>query len=213
MRNEKINRSFELEINILMRSIYLLFIIFTLIVGCSPSEPSITSEDVNRVQGVIKDYCNATNNKEAAKIPEMIYPGVYSDEVKKEDVEKMFYMQLNQAEKFEFSNISFEEKPNLLVHTETERVFSQKYNYNMIIGLDSLSWALSKNQLAAMASKSDPNAEISDEEREIRYFEKKKLLVVNRDEAFYILPEVFASDLNGSSFNMDSVMVKYNAIP
>lgn len=173
---------------------------------------SSSNSDQQKLEKVISDYCEATNTKNAKAIPGLLYPALF-DELSRENVEQMFYNQLKATRKFSIRDLKFEGDAIELDRTENSVVYGQKYSSTIDIGIDSTLASQGFDMLIEMAKTADPNAVIDDDNYEITYSEKKKLMLVLQNDTAYILPDVFLPSLKNPKINIETILEKYKAIP
>lgn len=192
-----------------MKFIYTALTAILFLGGCSSENSKSVPTDQAKIRNVILSYCEATTERRAEDIPELLFPDVFSDDMNKLSVVEMFYKQLDATKKFEITNVRFEEDAILLEDTGSVKVYCQKYFSETHIELTEGSPENVFKVLAEQATNSDPDAEIDYENLILKYTDKKKLVIVNQAGKYYLIPDAFFINLDTDLFDAKKALSDY----
>ena len=190
------------------KTLYFLFIpILFMSCGESNSKNTLPQEGI---ETAIKEYCDATTNRNPKEITDLIYPGVYKS-LERLEVEKFYYTQLNNTKTFKLENVTFSESHTLIDESKNHKVFLQKYKMNTTIGLDSASAISGFQIIKNIALKSDDQATINEDLHEVSYQDKKQIMIIqDENNEYFILPEIFLTEESATEFDFESVRKELN---
>ncbi len=175
----------------------------------SCSSPISPETDQSKIEDLVNSYCNATNERRASDIPELLFPDVFSDDMNELAVVEMFYKQLDATEKFEITDLKFEEDAILLADTGNVKVYCQKYLSNTHVILKPGSPINVFDQLSEEALRSDPTAKIDKENLDLSFTDKKKLVIINHAGKYFLVPDAFFINLETDLFDAKKILSKY----
>lgn len=170
------------------------------------------TEQQLKIEGVLHEYFDASNKKDFSSLLNLIYPELFNG-ISKEEVEGVFYSRLNSMKKIQFTNLEFDEVAVLLEENPVVKVYSQKFKSRTEMALDTSIPLQNFEGLSKSIRSIDSEAKINKENYEMSYSDKKKLMVIESKNTFYVMPEDLWKSLDTDEFDKTKVLNSYKATP
>jgi molybdopterin-biosynthesis enzyme MoeA-like protein len=161
----------------------------------SNEKVAASNENTATLENVIQEFCAASSQKNEKKMTNLVYPGLFNQQLDKQAVQYMFRRQLMATERFLVTNIQEAEKPKLVYEFKNDEFYIQTYTSDIDIKI-SPSSTVAFQDLVTQITQNDPNAEVNELDQSIKFSEKRKILIVKNAEGTYVLPEVFLDFLS-----------------